>query len=118
MIDTSAALRPIELCFDGGHENRFYGSSGCNRIFGTYVVQGDHRQGSIKFDGQVGMTRMACLREEGEPDVEGQYMAALQRVQNVHLTPTRQVLVLSGSSTDDNSKDAVLLYTRSNEAPR
>ena len=49
------------------------GSTGCNRIFGKYALDGD----KLKF-GDVGMTMIACSEETG--DVEARMSAALGKV--------------------------------------
>ncbi|MBD2756852.1 META domain-containing protein [Spirosoma sp. BT704] len=49
--------------------NKVVGSTGCNRLFGTYTLSGDEK---IKFNG-IGSTKMAC------PDMSGEnaFMKAL-----------------------------------------
>lgn len=60
--------KPVEVTFDT-KEQRVHGTSGCNRFFGTYTLQGS----SLTL-GQMGSTRMAC--PEGM-DKEQQILTAL-----------------------------------------
>lgn len=60
--------KPAEVTFDK-KEHRVHGSSGCNRFFGTYSLQGS----SLTLS-QLGATRMACPTGM---DKEQQILAAL-----------------------------------------
>jgi heat shock protein HslJ len=71
---------------------RVVGFSGCNRMFGGYVLSGD----SLKF-AQMGGTRMACAEPE-RMQLEQAYLAMFERVAGWKITgQTLQLLDAQGN---------------------
>jgi heat shock protein HslJ len=71
-------------------DRRVSGSGGCNRLTGTYELEGDR----LSF-GRIASTRMACLDGMGM-DTESKFLAALQHVSRARIT--RQQLELLDAS--------------------
>lgn len=72
--------RDAHLLFTPGQVNRVAGSTGCNRLNGTFDLSG---QNKIKFS-PLATTRMACPNSE----TERQFLAALERADNYRLVDT------------------------------
>jgi heat shock protein HslJ len=65
-------LRQAHFTLSGGADKRVTGSGGCNRMFGSYTLDGN----ALEFS-RVGSTKMACA--EGM-DTESAFFATLARV--------------------------------------
>ena len=70
--------------------NQASGSGGCNRMFGTYTLNGD----ALSFSG-VGATKMAC---PGAMDTENAFLPALARVVKWRLSG-QHLELLDGAGT-------------------
>ena len=93
-----------------GDDGRVFGTTGCNRYFGSYALADD---GALTLTG-VGSTRMAC--PPAEIAQEAQFFAALNGAQRVVLTGDRLALGTSGPpltfrATPGASADATLTGT-------
>jgi heat shock protein HslJ len=91
-VASADTLRQAHITLSGGAEKRVTGSGGCNRMFGSYTLEGT----ALAFGG-VGATKMACA--EGM-DTESAFLSALERVaawrisgQQLELTDASGVVV-------------------------
>jgi heat shock protein HslJ len=66
------------------------GSGGCNRMFGSYELNGD----ALTF-GDIGSTKMAC---PDIMDIESSFLPALQRAAKWRITGQRLDLLDSGGA--------------------
>lgn len=73
-----------------GDDGRVFGTTGCNRYFGSYALADD---GALTLTG-VGSTRMAC--PPAEMAQEAEFLAALNGAERVVVTGDRLVLGTSG----------------------
>lgn len=84
-------LQEAELTLEA--DQRMYGTTGCNRFFGTYsahMASADEatHTGSLQFGDGIGMTRMAC------PDVQEHHlMQLLDATQQVRVTGQQLALL-------------------------
>ncbi len=93
-----------------GDDGRVFGTTGCNRYFGSYALADD---GALTLTG-VGSTRMAC--PPAEMAQEAQFLAALDGTERVVVTGDRLVLGTSGPpltfrAAPGDSADATLTGT-------
>jgi heat shock protein HslJ len=77
-VTPADTLRQAHITLTGGAERRVTGSGGCNRMFGSYTLDGT----ALAFS-QVGATKMACA--EGM-DTESAFFSALERVAGWRIT--------------------------------
>jgi heat shock protein HslJ len=76
--------------FTLGADSKVTGSGGCNRMFGTYTLNGD----ALTFNG-VGSTKMAC---QGGMDIETAFLPALSRVAKWRITGQQLELTDAGGA--------------------
>ena len=87
-LGTDAAGAEATLTF--GDDGRVFGTTGCNRYFGSYDLDDD---GDLTLS-QVGSTRMAC--PPAEMAQETRFLDALNGAERVVVTGDRMVLVTTG----------------------
>jgi len=81
------------LAFTPGQVSTVAGSTGCNRITGTFELSGDH---VIKFS-PLATTRMACM-DEMVSTVESNFLAALSKADHWSIV-NNELLLKNGDST-------------------
>ena len=108
----SLGMEPVsaEATLTFGDDGRVFGTTGCNRYFGSYELASD---GDLTLSG-VGSTRMACPPAEMAQETE--FLNALNSAESVRVQGDRMVLTANGDqltfqSMPSPSSDATLSGT-------
>ena len=110
LVSLGADAPAAEATITFGDDGRVFGTTGCNRFFGSYDLASD---GSLTLT-QVGSTRMAC--PPAEMAQETRFLAALNGAQRVVVTGDRLALTTTGGgltfeAMPSESSDATLSGT-------